>query len=136
MARGQVGHPDHALRPRAVSRASSITMTFKSPPTSVNVLPYSWAGDVTWPASSPRYRTDEIRQADRHLGQATQEREGIVEAEIHLEARVHGQAEHEQGTDGAEEDEPLPDAPEIEMAGPRHEPGEDARGESASGPRL
>ena len=70
---------------------------FSRPATSVKVLPYSCVTEVTCPASKPRARASEVGRAHRHLGQAAQEGQRVVEAQVQLQARVHGHAERRRG---------------------------------------
>ena len=95
---------------------------FSSPPTSVNVLPYSCVTEMTWPASKPEGARHEVRQAHRHLGEAAQQGQRVVEAEVHLQPGVHGHAQQEERPDRAQEDESLAGAAQVEVAGAGDQP--------------
>ena len=59
------------------------------------------------PVSKPRAARDEVGQAHGHLGQAAQEGQRVVQAEVGLEARLPGHAQREQAQDGSQQDESL-----------------------------
>ena len=103
------------------------------PPTSVKVLPYSWVGDVTCPASRPSDARDEVRQARSPSGRC------CAATPAGRRGRGRSAAARPCATPSDEQRErcaprktrPLPVRPQVEVAGPGQEPGEEAGGNGA-----